>query len=159
MRIFIEDLQDNVNITDEMKKIIEISIQQSIEHEKFDKECEVEVSLVDNKRIHEINKEYRNIDNLTDVLSFPLIDFNVEDDDPYDYDEGYLLLGDIVISIEKAVAQAKEYGHSVEREVGYLCVHSVLHLLGYDHENEEERNIMREKEEEILSKINLGMTK
>lgn len=155
MRVSIEDLQKKVEVTAELKDIIEKVIGQSLIHEKFNKECEVGVSLIDNVRIREINNEYRNIDKPTDVLSFPMVDFNEGDDDPYDYDEGFLLLGDIVISLEKAVEQAEEYGHSIEREVGYLCAHSVLHLLGYDHENEEERNIMRDKEEEILSSINL----
>lgn len=155
MRIFIEDLQNKIEVTNKMKAIIEKAIEHSLSNEKFEKECEVGVTLVDNERIHEINKEYRSIDKPTDVLSFPLIDFNKENDDPFDYDEGYLMLGDIIISIEKAADQAEEYGHSIEREVGYLCVHSVLHLLGYDHENEDERKIMRGKEEEILSGINL----
>lgn len=155
MKIFIDDLQDKVEFSQSIQKIVEKSIKQSIKHEDFKEKCQVSVSVVDNEQIQNINKEYRKIDEQTDVLSFPMIDFNVESDHQFDYDRGYLMLGDIVISLEKAQEQANEYGHSLEREVGFLCVHSVLHLLGYDHQNKDDTKIMREKEENILEELKL----
>lgn len=113
--------------------------------------------FADNEQIRGINCEQRDIDRATDVLSFPFLDakngdITVSDEDFY---EGYLSLGDIVISLERAKEQAEEYGHSFEREVGFLTCHSMLHLLGYDHIDEADRVIMRKKEEEILKKLKL----
>jgi len=102
---------------------------------------ELSVSLVDNKEIHDLNRKYRGIDTPTDVLSFPM--------------DGYLL-GDIVISMEKAVEQAKEYGHGIERELGFLVTHGMLHLLGYDHEDENSEREMFAIQEEILEAMALG---
>ncbi|MCR5523844.1 MAG: rRNA maturation RNase YbeY [Clostridia bacterium] len=121
--------------------------------EEFDGKAEVSVTFVDDERIRELNNEFRKIDSSTDVLSFPLGENGVYD---INYDTGAKLLGDIVISVPHAVAQAEEYGHSLEREIGFLIVHSMLHLLGYDHVNgglEEVR--MREKEETVLTKLGL----
>ena len=121
--------------------------------EEFPQDAEVSVSIVDNERIHELNKQYRNIDSETDVLSFPLGENGVYD---INYDTNEAELGDIVISLEKAEEQAKRYGHSLEREVGYLTVHSMLHLLGYDHElGGIELVRMREKEEKVLTELGL----
>ncbi len=124
-----------------------------LDEEGFTDKAEVSVRLVDNEIIHELNKTYRNIDRPTDVLSFPL-----GENGEYDTDltSGAKLLGDIVISVERAMEQAQEYNHSLQREIGFLTVHSMLHLLGYDHEGgglEEVR--MREKEETVLTKIGL----
>lgn len=121
--------------------------------EKFEGDAEVSVSFVDDNEIHRLNKLHRNIDKSTDVLSFPLGENGV-----YDKDEtGAKQLGDIVISIEHAIVQAKTYGHSLQREVGYLTIHSMLHLLGYDHENGGlERRKMREKEEQILGSLGIS---
>lgn len=122
--------------------------------EKFDNDFEVSVSFVNDKRIHELNREYRNIDRPTDVLSFPLGENGVYD---INNETGASLLGDIVISIETALKQASLYGHSLEREIGFLTVHSMLHLLGYDHElGKLEERIMREKEEEILNTLGIS---
>ncbi|MBR3621397.1 MAG: rRNA maturation RNase YbeY [Clostridia bacterium] len=121
--------------------------------ESFDGDAEVSVTFTDDRRIRELNREYRNIDKATDVLSFPLGE-NGEYD--LNHDTGAKLLGDIVISMDHARAQSEEYGHSLEREIGFLTVHSMLHLLGYDHVNgglEEVR--MREKEETVLTKLGL----
>jgi probable rRNA maturation factor len=121
--------------------------------EAFDGDAEVSVTFTDDRRIRELNREYRNIDKATDVLSFPLGE-NGEYD--LNHDTGAKLLGDIVISMDHARAQSEEYGHSLEREIGFLTVHSMLHLLGYDHVNgglEEVR--MREKEETVLTKLGL----
>lgn len=122
--------------------------------EKFEDDFEVSVTFVDDKRIHELNLEYRNIDRPTDVLSFPL-----SDNGEYDINNetGACLLGDIVISIETALKQAEIYGHSLEREIGFLTVHSMLHLLGYDHEQGKlQERIMREKEEDILNTLGIS---
>lgn len=125
------------------------------EYEKFEGDFEVSVSFVNDKDIHELNLEHRGIDHSTDVLSFPLGE-NGEYD--INYETGAYLLGDIVISLETAFRQAQIYGHSLEREVGFLTVHSMLHLLGYDHEESSlQERIMREKEEAILG--NLGISR
>ena len=128
----------------------------ALDYENCPYEAEVSVTVVDNKEIQEINKIYRNIDKATDVLSFPMYqyekaaDFDNLDDSAFNPESGELLLGDIVISAEKVTAQAKEYGHSKEREFAFLLVHSMLHLLGYDHMEEEERLVMESKQKEIL---------
>lgn len=122
-------------------------------NEQFSSSAEISVTIVDDKQIHELNKRYRNIDRSTDVLSFPL-----GMDGAYDVnmDTGAQMLGDIVISIEHAIMQAKLYGHSFEREIAYLTVHSMLHLLGYDHEpGGLELVRMREKEEAVLTQLGL----
>jgi len=122
--------------------------------EGFQNDFEVSVSFVNDTRIHELNKEYRNIDRPTDVLSFPLGENGVYD---INNETGASLLGDIVISIQTAMKQAEIYGHSLEREIGFLTVHSMLHLLGYDHElGQLEERIMREKEEEILNVLGMS---
>jgi metalloprotein, YbeY family len=128
----------------------------ALDYENCPYEAEVSVTVVDDKEIQEINKTYRNIDKATDVLSFPMYqyekaaDFDNLDDSAFNPESGELLLGDIVISAEKVTAQAKEYGHSREREFAFLLVHSMLHLLGYDHMEEEERLVMESKQKEIL---------
>ena len=136
--------------------IIRQMVVAALDYENCPYEAEVSVTVVDDKEIQEINKTYRNIDKATDVLSFPMYeyekaaDFDNLDDSAFNPESGELLLGDIVISAEKVVAQAKEYGHSEEREFAFLLVHSILHLLGYDHMKEEERLIMESKQKEIL---------
>ena len=100
--------------------------------EKFEDSAEISVTFVDNEQIRELNAQYRNKDAATDVLSFPMGENGVYD---INHDTGAKILGDIVLSVEMAMAQAKRYGHSLEREIGYLTAHSMLHLLGYDHEN------------------------
>lgn len=122
-------------------------------HEEFDGDAEVSVTFVDDERIRELNSQFRNIDRSTDVLSFPLGENGVYD---INYETGAKLLGDIVISIPHAIAQAEEYGHSLQREIGFLTVHSMLHLLGYDHVNGGLESVrMREKEETVLTKLGL----
>lgn len=122
--------------------------------ENFNRNFEVSVSFVNDKKIQELNRKFRNIDRATDVLSFPL-----GENGEYDINNetGACLLGDIVISIETALKQAEIYGHSLEREIGFLTVHSMLHLLGYDHEQGMlQERIVREKEEEILSTLGIS---
>ena len=122
-----------------------------LELEGFEGSAEVSVTFVDNERIHELNNQYRGIDRETDVLSFPLGENGIYD---INHDTGAKLLGDIVISVEKAMEQAKLYNHPLQREIGFLTVHSMLHLLGYDHENGGIEEVhMREKEETVLTQI------
>lgn len=124
-----------------------------LQEENFDSNAEVSVSFVDNERIHKLNLMYRNVDRPTDVLSFPLGENGVYDTN---ISTGAKVLGDIVISIEKAFEQAELYNHSLQREIGFLTVHSMLHLLGYDHEKGGIEEVhMREKEETVLTKIGL----
>ena len=135
------------------EKIIRDIIPAALDYEECPYEAEVNVILTDNEAIREINREQRDIDAPTDVLSFPLGDNGVYDENP---ETGAIMLGDIVISLEKALRQAEEFGHSTEREVAFLTVHSMHHLLGYDHENGgEEERIMRMKEEQVLEKMGL----
>lgn len=146
--IFISNEQDKITVTPGLKRLIVNAAAQTLESEEYEGRAEVSVTLCDNERIHELNREYRGVDRATDVLSFPLFDDEVEGEE--------CALGDIVISLEKAQAQAEEYGHSFEREVAFLCVHSVLHLLGYDHEEgKAEESEMFDKQKKILSSMGL----
>lgn len=129
-------------------------------------EAEVNVLLADDDEIRKMNKEFRGIDRPTDVLSFPMVSFAVPADFSglkkaapgyFDPDSGELLLGDIVISVDKVRSQAESYGHSPLREYAFLIAHSILHLFGYDHENEEDAQVMEEKQEAILTE--LGITR
>lgn len=121
--------------------------------EKFSDPAEISVRFVDDEEIHKLNKQYRNVDNSTDVLSFPLGENGVYDTNP---DTGAKLLGDIVISVTHAINQAERFGHSLQREIAFLTVHSMLHLLGYDHENGGMEAVrMREKEETVLTQLGL----
>lgn len=122
--------------------------------EKILSKAEISLLLVDNEKIKEINNQYRNIDLATDVLSFPMYNDKFELYDEAE-DDDIILLGDIVISVDKAIEQSKEYNHSFNREFGYLLIHSLMHLLGYDHMNEDDKNIMRKREEEILNLLSL----
>jgi probable rRNA maturation factor len=157
--------QDKIEFNEDMEKLIENAINAAIEFEGFNYDYEVSVVITDNDDIREINREYRNIDNVTDVLSFPMLEFEKDknknsifriSENDKDPETGNVVLGDIVLSLEKACDQAEEYGHSKERETAFLTVHSILHLLGYDHEMEEDRVIMREKEESVLNRMNLS---
>lgn len=143
MEIYIENRQEIIKINNNINDIIERTIKEALILEKGNLNYEVSVSIVDNDEIKELNKEYRGIDEETDVLSFPMEDEFVM--------EGPLLLGDIIISAEKALEQAEEYDHSLYREISYLTAHSMFHLMGYDHMTEDEKSIMRKKEKKIMS--------
>lgn len=149
--------QDKIEITEKTEELISSVILKTLDCEDFEHDCYVAVTLTDNENIRIINNEQRSIDSATDVLSFPVLEY--EDGEIIagvgDYYEDKLILGDIVLSVERAIEQSEEFGHSVEREIGYLVCHSVLHLLGYDHENEEEREVMRKKEENTLERLSL----
>ena len=159
MQIAIDILneQDRINITEDCVKLIEDVIRAALAHEGFNRDCFVSVTLTDNDNIRIINNEQRAIDSATDVLSFPVLEFENGEivENIGDYYEDKLILGDIVLSVERAEEQRIEFGHSFDRELGYLICHSVLHLLGYDHENDAEREIMRSKEEETLETLSL----
>lgn len=120
-------------------------------------DSEVSLSLVDDERIHELNREYRGVDRPTDVLSFALQEESEEEPEISTGDFGPAddLLGDVIISVPRAREQAQEYGHSLARELVYLAVHGTLHLMGYDHEQDEERRAMRRKEEEVMARLGL----
>lgn len=145
-------LFDNTTKFNLNEELIEKVVKASLEYESVKSDVEVSFTLTDNQTIHELNLKHRNIDRPTDVLSFPLIDFERESISDI---SGTVYLGDIIISIEKALAQAEEYGHSIERELGFLTAHSMLHLLGYDHMVPEEEKVMFKKQEEILNSIGL----
>lgn len=145
------------------KEIAEEVVEGALDYIGCPYEAEVNLLLTMNEQIHEMNLEFREIDRPTDVLSFPMLDYEeagnfdfLEDcAEAFDPESGELVLGDIVISKEKVLAQAKEYGHSPRREYAFLIAHSVLHLCGYDHMEEEERLVMEQKQREILEKLEI----
>lgn len=158
-RHYIPVTADIPGVGDERKAFIRKVIRTALAAEGVDFPCEVDVLLTNDAHIHELNREQRGIDRPTDVLSFPAFDLQPGTlPEPADADPGSGLvpLGDMVVSLERAAAQAKEYGHSNRRELDYLTVHSVLHLLGYDHLDEgPQKAQMRAKEEEILEKLDV----
>lgn len=148
------DNRTNWELEKEYEKAIDLAIKESLLFENFEKECEISISIVDNEEIQQINQQFRNINRPTDVLSFPQLTF--EEDEKMEVNEkGEILLGDIILSIEKAKSQSEEYGHSLKREIAFLTVHSMLHLLGYDHMTEKEEREMFEKQTKILEKMNI----
>mgnify|MGYP001031908111 CR=1 FL=1 len=156
-KVLITNDQNVVKVPSGLRILIRRSCNAVLDFEHFDGPAEISVTFVDNNRIHELNKEYRNKDSATDVLSFPLGENGEYDTNP---ETGAKMLGDIVISVEHALSQANLYGHGIEREVAFLTVHSMLHLLGYDHEKGGlERTIMREKEEQVLDALGLAINK
>ena len=153
IKVIIDDRQKKVRIPTGTRMLVRRCCNAVLRSEKFEGSAEISVSLVDNEEIHSINKQHRNIDKATDVLSFPL-----GENGEYDInnDTGAKMLGDIIISVETALEQSKEYGHSFQREMAFLTVHSMLHLLGYDHVNGGlEALRMREKEETVLTQLGL----
>lgn len=149
MELLIDNRQNKYEINEELVQLLERAAIACLTYENWDADYEVSLSLVDDDEIKELNKTYRGKDYSTDVLSFPLVD----EEQMIDIEEK--LLGDIVISVERAAEQANEYNHSFEREMGFLLVHSMFHLMGYDHDTEEATNDMRAREEAVLSSINL----
>lgn len=147
--------QEKEPVMSELRCLVKAAVYASLAYEDFRCSAEVSVTFTDNEGIREINREHRDIDSATDVLSFPMIG----DDGDYDIDMGTeaVILGDIVISLERAREQAAEFGHSYTREVAFLTVHSVLHLLGYDHvTGEEDEKEMCRKQEAILEYMGIG---
>lgn len=140
------------------RKIIRETVYAALEYERCPYEAEVSVILTDDEHIHALNAAHRGVDQATDVLSFPFHTYRApadfgdfeEREDAFNPESGELLLGDIVLSVEHIIAQAKEYGHTRKRELAFLVVHSMLHLMGYDHIEEEERSLMEARQREIL---------
>lgn len=163
--IYVDNRQTKINVDKELIDQLTYVIEFALKEEEVNVKSEVSLLFVDNDEIREINNETRNIDRETDVLSFPMLEYSenkvfkeqYKDYEflPSDLDGEELVLGDIVLSLEKALEQSKEYNHSFEREASYLVVHSVLHLLGYDHMKDDDKIIMRKREEEILGKLNI----
>lgn len=150
------------------EEVLKRVVREALRQEQCPYECEVNVRLTENEGIRRLNQEFRDLDVPTDVLSFPMVEYEVPGDfsqldSPeaeimyFNLDTKELLLGDIVISLERAREQSEEYGHSLERELAFLTAHSMLHLMGYDHMEDEEREVMERKQENILQ--NLGITR
>lgn len=161
MRVLIEDLQDKIKLTDEMMELVKKAVDTSLSIENFSIASEISIMFVDNPYIREINKEHRDIDKPTDVLSFPIVDMYDgvvnSDEGDFDLDEEVLLLGDIIVSLEMTKLQAEEYGHSFERELAFLITHGVFHLLGYDHDTPEREKKMISKQYAVLEALNLSL--
>lgn len=164
MRIYLEN-EEGPELDLDYMEIANLVTEGVLDYENCPYESQVELLLTNNAEIQRINNEFRGIDRPTDVLSFPMIEYDSpadfstveEDESNFDPETGELILGNIVISKEKVIAQAEEYGHSVKREFAFLIAHSMLHLLGYDHMEDEERLVMEEKQRNILD--NLGITR
>lgn len=158
--IILENNQDKLPIDDGIRDTVKEVILKTLDEEDCDFSAEVSVTIVDKEEIREINRKERNIDSVTDVLSFPMLEFDENGEiinSDFDMDGENLMLGDIVICAERAAEQAEEYGHSFRREMAFLTVHSMLHLLGYDHMGADEEKAMFARQEEILSL--LGITR
>ena len=163
MSLFIET-EGKAEFDFDIKEVAELVVNAVLEYENCPYEAEISLLLTHNDEIHEMNLEHRGIDRATDVLSFPMLDFDHPGDfsiideetaDVFDPESGELMLGDIVISVDKVLEQAQEYGHSPKREYAFLIAHSMLHLCGYDHMDDEERKVMEEKQRAIMEKINI----
>ncbi|WP_130806631.1 rRNA maturation RNase YbeY [Senegalia massiliensis] len=148
MEVYIDNRQTEILLDEKIEEIINSVIKECLYYEKYGFNYEISVSFVNNIEIKELNRRFRGKDKETDVLSFPMED-ELEGQD-------YLpTLGDIVISTEKANEQAKEYGHSLEREIAYLTAHSMFHLMGYDHLTDSEKSIMRSKEKDVMKNLKI----
>ncbi len=166
MSVYIENETEKTYDFD-YETLIENVVDKALEYIKCPYEATVSVTLVDSQSIKEINAECREIDKVTDVLSFPMIDFEGEpgnfdgleecSEDYFDPDSGELILGDIILCVERIDEQAEEYGHSVKREMAFLTAHSMFHLFGYDHMDDDERVEMEKLQEEVLTL--LGITR
>ncbi|WP_298126949.1 rRNA maturation RNase YbeY [uncultured Clostridium sp.] len=163
--LYTDNRQNKIEVNEDLINLINAVCEKSLRAEEMNVPYQISLLIVDNEEIRSINKETRGIDKATDVLSFPMLDYpkdkvfkdvykNTKFNEIYlDGDE--LVLGDMVLSLERAKEQSLEYNHSFNREVCYLVVHSILHLLGYDHMEDEEKKIMRKREEEILGSLNI----
>lgn len=154
VKLYFSNHQKSIDLPKGLRTLIRKCCEEALAEEEIEDEAEVNLTVVDNEEIHKMNLEYREKDAATDVLSFPMSDGEEFDIDP---ETNRIMLGDIVISAERALEQAKEYGHSFEREMCFLATHSMFHLLGYDHEvSEEEEKIMFEKQEKVLQKLGIN---
>lgn len=161
MKVAIRNNQKKFKVTKEIRDLVRSAVKAALRYMEFEFGTKAEISLmfVDDEEIRELNREHRSIDRATDVLSFPLLEYDEEGNILEEYmdfnPDGEMLLGDIVISLERAAAQAEEYGHSFEREIGFLTIHSMLHLFGYDHETPDEEEEMFGYQEDILKGMGL----
>lgn len=146
MEVYYDDRQDDIEITEKIKSLVEKSIASVLKVEGIDDEVEVSVSFVGDEEIRDLNRDYRGVDRSTDVLSFPM-------DDEFIIDKR--ILGDVIINTRRVMEQAEELGHSHERELSYLTVHSILHLLGYDHIDYEDKKEMREREKLSMKELEI----
>ena len=150
MEIIFDDRQTYKKIDEDILDKVERVMLAVLDYEDYDDNYEVSLSFVDNEEIRNLNRDFRNIDRVTDVLSFPMLS-----DDEFDIEYEVESLGDIVISIQRADEQAEEFDHSLEREICFLVCHSMFHLLGYDHMEEEEAKDMHRREEEVLNGLDI----
>lgn len=156
-RIDFENKQALLPVTYKLKMLVRRAVEAVLAYEQYENPIEVSVTFTDNAEIRELNARFRSIDRETDVLSFPLFDYSGECEEP-PIDELQGMLGDIVISLEQAKKQAEQYGHSFEREAAFLTVHSMLHLLGYDHETgEADEADMRQRQRAIMAQLGLSV--
>ena len=146
MEVYYDDRQDDIEITEEIKNLIGKSISAVLKVENLDENIEVSVSFVGDDEIRDLNRDYRGVDKSTDVLSFPMDD---------EFIIGSRILGDVIINTRRVMEQAEELGHSNERELSYLTVHSILHLLGYDHMEDEDKKEMREREKLAMKELSI----
>lgn len=157
LKIYFENEQEKLPLTYKLKMLVREAVEATLDLENYQNTAEVSITFTDNENIHKLNAKYRGVDRPTDVLSFPLFDYEGTSEEP-PVDEMMNMLGDIVISLERAAEQAEEFGHSFEREVAFLTAHSMLHLLGYDHElGEEEDREMREKQNIVMDMLGLSI--
>lgn len=153
LRIYFDNIQSARPVGYQLKMLMRRAIEATLKYEGIHRNVEVSLTFADDVAIHKLNLQYRGIDRPTDVLSFPL-----EEDAESQRSGGLLVLGDIVISLERAADQAEQFGHSFERETAFLCIHSMLHLLGYDHERGQAEDAdMRRRQHEIIDLIGLGI--
>ncbi len=159
MKVSIRNNQVKFKVDNEIRKLVRLAVKTSLAYMDFPSNCEISVMFTDNQEIKRLNRKHREIDRATDVLSFPLFEYDENGDiieDELDFNpNGEMMLGDIVISLERAKEQAEEYGHSFEREIGFLTVHSMLHLFGFDHMSPEDEEDMFEYQREILDMMGL----
>lgn len=159
MSVFIDNRQDKIKVDEATEAFVVQIIEKVLSYEECEEEYEISISFVDNEEMRSLNMKYRGVDKETDVLSFPMAEFieeeHEEGSEAYEYIEEEIVLGDIVISMEKALKQAEEYGHSLNQEMAFLIIHGMLHLFGYDHEDEATEGEIFDKQESILKELNL----
>lgn len=146
MELYIDNRQDKHKVTEEMEELIKEVILESLKVQGLGSNYEISLSFVTDEEIRELNKDYRGVDNSTDVLSFPMDD---------EFQLGIPLLGDIIISLDTAYRQAEEYQHSIKREIAYLVCHSIFHLFGYDHLEQDDKEEMRIREKEVMTNLKI----
>ena len=159
MSVLIDNRQKGIEVDEAMEALVTQVVEKVLAYEECEEDYEVSISFVSDEEMRSLNNEYRGIDKETDVLSFPMVEFMdeelEEEDENAEYIDEEIALGDIVISMKSVREQAEDYGHSINRELAFLLVHGMLHLLGYDHEDEASEKEMFEKQETILKEMNL----